>query len=127
MAAATPAAAAKASASTATSTATTTADLTGRIAIVVDDGLATGASLKAAVRALRARTPAKIVAALPVAPRGAAAKFSGDVDQFVCILTPPHFAAVGQFYADFSETSDDDVRALLARASSDDGRAPPDN
>jgi putative phosphoribosyl transferase len=104
-----------------------TADLTGRIAIVVDDGLATGASLKAAVRALRTRTPAKIVAALPVAPPGAAAKFSGDVDQFVCVLTPSHFAAVGQFYADFSETSDDDVRALLARASCDDGRAPPDN
>ncbi|GAB2918420.1 phosphoribosyltransferase [Paraburkholderia jirisanensis] len=103
------------------------ADLTGRIAIVVDDGLATGASLKAAVRALRTRTPAKIVAALPVAPPGAAAKFSGDVDQFVCVLSPPHFAAVGQFYADFSETSDADVRALLARAFSDDGRAPPDN
>jgi putative phosphoribosyl transferase len=119
MAAATPAAAVKATAST--------ADLTGRIAIVVDDGLATGASLKAAVRALRSRTPAKIIAALPVAPPGAAAKFSGDVDQFVCVLTPPHFVAVGQFYADFSETSDDDVRALLARASSDDGRAPPDN
>ncbi|HVE07664.1 MAG TPA: phosphoribosyltransferase family protein [Paraburkholderia sp.] len=103
------------------------AELAGRIAIVVDDGMATGASLKAAVRALRARAPAKIVAALPVAPAGAAAKFRGDVDEFVCALTPPQFYAVGQFYADFSETSDNDVQALLARVPADDGRAPPDN
>ncbi|CAB3750825.1 phosphoribosyltransferase [Paraburkholderia humisilvae] len=87
-----------------------------RIAIVVDDGVATGASMKAAVRALRTRQPAKIVAALPVAPPGAAKTLEEDVDEFVCALTPANFHAVGQFYADFSETTDDDVRALLAQA-----------
>ncbi|CAB3768522.1 phosphoribosyltransferase [Paraburkholderia solisilvae] len=93
----------------------TALDMQGRTAIVVDDGMATGASMKAAVRALRTRTPAKIVAALPVAPPGAHARLGDDVDEFVCVLTPANFYAVGQFYADFSETTDDDVRALLAQ------------
>ncbi|MDQ7977214.1 phosphoribosyltransferase [Paraburkholderia sp. SARCC-3016] len=93
-------------------------EIQGRIAIVVDDGVATGASMKAALRALRARRPAKIVAALPVAPPGAARRFEEEVDEFVCALTPANFYAVGQFYADFSETTDDDVRALLAQAGS---------
>jgi putative phosphoribosyl transferase len=88
----------------------------GRIAIVVDDGMATGASMKAAIRALRTRKPAKIVVALPVAPRGAAQRLAEDVDEFVCVLTPANFYAVGQFYADFSETTDDDVRTLLAQS-----------
>jgi putative phosphoribosyl transferase len=92
-------------------------EIEGRVAIVVDDGVATGASMKAAVRALRARQPAKIVAALPVAPPGATQKLAEDVDEFVCALTPVNFYAVGQFYADFSEATDDDVRALLAQAS----------
>jgi putative phosphoribosyl transferase len=90
-------------------------EIEGRVALVVDDGVATGASMKAAVRALRARRPAKIVAALPVAPPGAAHRLEEDVDEFVCALTPANFYAVGQFYADFSETTDDDVRALLAK------------
>ncbi|HEY3598099.1 MAG TPA: phosphoribosyltransferase [Paraburkholderia sp.] len=92
------------------------APVEGRIAIVVDDGMATGASLKAALRALRTMAPARIVVALPVAPPGACTRLGGDVDEFVCALTPNHFYAVGQFYADFSETTDEDVRALLARA-----------
>jgi putative phosphoribosyl transferase len=91
-------------------------EIEGRVAIVVDDGVATGASMKAAVQALRARRPAKIVAALPVAPPGAAERLAEDVDEFVCVLTPANFYAVGQFYADFSETTDHDVRALLAQA-----------
>ncbi len=92
------------------------ASVTGRIAIVVDDGMATGATLKAAVRALRSNAPAKIVAALPVAPADAGSRLADAVDDFVCALTPRMFYSVGQFYADFSETTDDEVRALLARA-----------
>lgn len=92
-------------------------DVTGRVAIIVDDGMATGASMKVAVRALRARAPSKIVAALPVAPADAANRLAHEVDEFVCAMTPDLFFSVSQFYADFSETTDDDVRALLARDS----------
>lgn len=92
------------------------AQVEGRTAIVVDDGLATGSSMHAAVRALRARRPARVIAGLPVAPLGAAADFAGIVDVFVCVADPPNFFSVGQFYADFSETTDDEVRELLARA-----------
>ena len=88
----------------------------GRVAIVVDDGMATGASLKAAVLALASLRPARIVAALPVAPPDARGRLGDAVDEFVCVATPPNFMAVGQFYADFGQTSDDEVRALLDRA-----------
>ncbi|WP_109484146.1 phosphoribosyltransferase family protein [Paraburkholderia sp. C35] len=97
--------------------------VTDRVAILVDDGLATGASMKVAARALRARRPVKIVAALPVAPSDAAARLGSDVDELVCVTAPDVFFSVSQFYADFSETTDDDVRALLARASSPSGPA----
>ena len=103
---------------------TTASPVEGRIAIVVDDGMATGASLKAAVRAVRSRAPARIVAALPVAPPEAGARMQGEVDEFVCVQTPTLFFAVGQFYADFSETTDDEVRALLARAAASPGPDP---
>jgi putative phosphoribosyl transferase len=92
-------------------------DIKGRVAIVVDDGMATGASMKAAARALRARGPSKIVAAMPVAPLGAAERFGSEIDEFVCAKTPELFFSVSQFYTDFSETTDDDVRVLLARVS----------
>lgn len=92
------------------------ADVTARIAIVVDDGMATGATLLAAVRALRSRTAAKIVVALPVAPPEARARLGDAIDEFVCAMTPRVFFSVGQFYRDFAETTDDDVRALLASA-----------
>ena len=88
----------------------------GRIAIVVDDGMATGATLIVAARALRSQAPARIIAALPVAPADAAFRLADSVDSLVCVLTPRVFYSVGQFYADFSETTDDDVRALLARS-----------
>ena len=87
----------------------------GRVVIVVDDGLATGASMLAALAALRSLKPARLVAAVPVAPPDAAARLAG-ADEFVCLDAPAGFAAVGQFYQDFGQTSDEDVRALLRRA-----------
>jgi putative phosphoribosyl transferase len=89
-------------------------DVTARIAIVVDDGMATGATLHAAARALRNRAPAKIVAALPVAPSDGRARLGDAIDEFVCAMTPRVFFSVGQFYQDFAEVTDEDVRALLA-------------
>lgn len=89
-------------------------DVTGRVIIVVDDGVATGSTICAAVKALRMRQPAQIVVAVPVAPRVAAGRILSVADQFVCLHSPSVFLAVGQFYADFEQTSDDEVRALLA-------------
>lgn len=91
----------------------------GRTVIVVDDGMATGATLKVAVAALRANAPAAIVAALPVAPADAAHRLGDSVDELVCAMKPHVFFSVGQFYADFSETDDDEVRDLLARSRRD--------
>ena len=94
--------------------ATTALDLRGRTAIVVDDGVATGASAVAACWAVRAREPARVVLAVPVAPRdwrpdGEAA------DEYVCPNRMPDFWAVGQFYDDFTQTSDEEVARLLSR------------
>lgn len=88
-------------------------EITGRTVIVVDDGMATGASMRAAVMALRSKRPTHIVVAVPVAPEGAEARLGGAADAFVCLQTPHFFHAVGQFYTDFTQTSDEEVRALL--------------
>jgi putative phosphoribosyl transferase len=88
----------------------------GRVAIVVDDGLATGASLKAAAAALASLQPARIVAALPVAPADAQHRVGDAIDELVCVQQPPGFLSVGQFYDDFGQTSDTEVSDLLARA-----------
>jgi putative phosphoribosyl transferase len=85
----------------------------GRCVIVVDDGLATGASMRAALTALALQRPAWIVAAVPVAPRATAAALSDLADHVVVLLSPTRFGAVGRWYADFEATSDDEVRALL--------------
>jgi predicted phosphoribosyltransferase len=98
-------------------------EVANRVAIIVDDGLATGASMRVAARALRTRGPSRIVAALPVAPYDAQTRIGDEVDEYVCVAAPQMFFSVSQFYADFSETSDDDVRAILARASSSSGHA----
>lgn len=90
--------------------------LKGRTVLVVDDGLATGASMKAAVLALREREPAKIVIAVPAAARETCDDFRDQVDDIVCAATPEPFHAVGLWYKDFSQTTDEEVRALLARA-----------
>ncbi|CAG4887421.1 phosphoribosyltransferase [Paraburkholderia gardini] len=95
--------------------------VSGRTVIVVDDGMATGATLKVAAQALRANAPAAIVAALPVAPADGAHRLGDSVDALVCAMKPHVFFSVGQFYADFSETADDEVRDLLARSHRDAG------
>jgi putative phosphoribosyl transferase len=89
-------------------------DLTGKTAILVDDGLATGASMQAAARAVRRHEPARIVIAVPVASRATCDRFREEVDEVVCAETPEPFYAVGNWYEDFSQTSDEEVRELLA-------------
>jgi putative phosphoribosyl transferase len=88
-------------------------DVRGRVVIVVDDGLATGASMQAAVTALRSLRPAEIVVAVPVAPSDVADEFVGAVDDFVCVEAPRNFNSVGWWYLNFDQTQDDEVRALL--------------
>ncbi|MBB5233360.1 phosphoribosyltransferase [Deinococcus budaensis] len=93
----------------------TPAPVAGRTALLVDDGVATGATLRAGVTALRALSPARVVVAVPVAPPNACRTLRTLADGVVCLLTPPDFRAVGQFYRDFAQTSDGEVRDLLAR------------
>ena len=90
-------------------------DVRGRTVIVVDDGLATGASMRAAVMALRQRGPAAIIVAVPVASAGTCEDIRHVADDCVCLHTPDPFFGVGQWYAEFGQTTDDEVRALLAR------------
>jgi len=94
-------------------------ELRDKIVILVDDGLATGATMRAAVRALRQCGAAKIVMAVPVGPSDTCDELAREADEAVCLSTPPFFQAVGQYYEDFSQTSDDDVRELLARTAKD--------
>ena len=89
------------------------ADPRGKIVILVDDGIATGASMLAAVRAVRAAGPRSIVVAVPVGPQSACAELAREADDVVCASTPPGFEAVGQVYADFHQVGDDEVRELL--------------
>lgn len=86
----------------------------GRVAIVVDDGLATGATMEAAVRALRSLGAARVVAAVPVASPEARQRIASLADEVVCLETPRYFSAVGQWYRDFDQTSDSEVSRLLA-------------
>ena len=86
-----------------------------RIVILVDDGLATGSTMIAAVRAARAQNPARIVVAVGVAPPSAIAHLRAEADDVVCLLTPGHFMAVGEFFEEFLEVTDDDVVKILAR------------
>jgi predicted phosphoribosyltransferase len=88
-------------------------DLVGHTAILVDDGLATGVSMRAAVAALRLHHPTSIVAAAPVASRDACARVSQMADECVCVMTPEPFFGVGAWYDDFSQTTDADVLELL--------------
>ncbi len=90
--------------------------IAGKTCLVVDDGLATGATIRAGVAALRRRGAASIVAAVPVASREACALVTREADEFVCLMKPPMFLAVAEWYVDFREVGTGDVRALLARA-----------
>ena len=89
-------------------------ELRGKTVIVVDDGIATGASMRVAVRAIRAEGPAGIVVAVPVAPRPVCRELADEVDDVYCAATPARFDAVGQVYDDFHQVSDDEVRSALA-------------
>ncbi len=91
-------------------------DVSGRTVVLVDDGLATGSSMRVAALALRKKNPAQIIVAVPVAAPATCAEFESEVDQVVCAVTPEPFWAVGQWYRDFSQTSDEEVRDLLRRA-----------
>ena len=90
-------------------------DVRGRTVILVDDGLATGSTMRAAALALRQQGPARVVVAVPVASREACAEFRGEVNDIVCAATPEPFMGVGRWYEDFSQTTDEEVRSLLAR------------
>ncbi len=88
-------------------------DPTGRIVIVVDNGIATGATMIAALRAVRAKLPAKLIGAVAVAPPSTLKRIRDEADEVVCLQAPPHFYAVGQFFENFSQVSDEDVIEIL--------------
>jgi putative phosphoribosyl transferase len=89
-------------------------DLNGRVAIVVDDGIATGASTRAALRAVRRQKPRRLILAVPVAPTSTLEELREEADEIVCLEEHQPFEAVGAYYADFGQTSDQEVTALLA-------------
>jgi len=88
-------------------------DVRGRTVILIDDGLATGSTMRAAIQALRRQEPAKIVVAVPVGARDICTEFQHEADEAICAVTPEPFYAVGLWYGDFSQTSDEEVQALL--------------
>jgi putative phosphoribosyl transferase len=106
-------------------------ELAGKDVVLVDDGLATGATMHAAAEAVRTKSPASVVVAVPVGSTSAVARLAAVVDRVVCLESPASFYAVGQFYSDFGQTSDEEVRELLQAAwamrdapgSTHDGRA----
>jgi putative phosphoribosyl transferase len=94
-------------------------DVRGRAVILVDDGLATGSTMRAAARALRQQRPACIIVAVPVAAASTCQEFRQEVNRIICATTPEPFYGVGQWYEDFSQTTDEEVRILLERAAQD--------
>jgi putative phosphoribosyl transferase len=92
-------------------------ELKGRTVILVDDGLATGSTMRAAVAAVRQQNPRAVVVAVPVAAVDTCYELKAEVDDIVCLYTPRDFSAVGLWYEDFSQTSDEEVRELLNEAS----------
>jgi putative phosphoribosyl transferase len=94
-------------------------DVRGRIVILVDDGLATGSTMRAAVAALRRQHPARIIVAVPVGAAETCEDFGADADEVICARTPEPFYAVGLWYGDFAQTSDEEVHDLLELAAED--------
>ncbi|MGZ5903946.1 MAG: phosphoribosyltransferase [Reyranella sp.] len=90
-------------------------DVAGRVAIVVDDGIATGATTRAALRSIAMRKPSKLVLAVPVAPAETVSELRREVDELVCLEAHEHFRAIGLHYKDFRQVSDEEVRRLLSR------------
>ncbi len=90
--------------------------LQGKIAILIDDGIATGSSMRAAINALRQHRPARVVVAIPVAPLSTCHRLRTEVDELISVLMPESFYAIGQFYADFSQVTDEEVTDLIRRA-----------
>ena len=91
-------------------------DVKGRTVILIDDGLATGATMRAALRALRQQRPARLIVAVPVGARSACRELLGEADEVICARTPEPFFGVGWWYQQFEQTSDQEVHDLLARA-----------
>jgi putative phosphoribosyl transferase len=91
-------------------------DVRGHTVILVDDGLATGSTMRAAIAALRQQQPARIIVAVPVAAASTCQEMQREVDRIICAATPEPFYGVGQWYEDFSQTTDQEVRDLLERA-----------
>ncbi|MGE6756966.1 phosphoribosyltransferase [Corallococcus interemptor] len=100
------------------------AQVEGRTVILVDDGLATGSTMRAALRAVRQLGPARVVVGVPVGAPETCAEFEREADAVVCVHTPEPFYAVGQWFEDFTQTTDDEVRELLARAAHGEESAP---
>jgi putative phosphoribosyl transferase len=94
--------------------------LTGRTAIIIDDGIATGSTARAACQVARAQGARRVVLAVPVAPPSACTTLAADADEVICLETPRHFLAIGEWYEDFSQTSDDEVVSLLRRTAGKD-------
>jgi predicted phosphoribosyltransferase len=92
------------------------ADPRGKIVILIDDGLATGASMQSAIKGLRKQDPTQIVAAVPVAPRSTTEDLQAMVDDLICVIVPEPFFGVGYWYEDFRQTTDEEVRRLLRQA-----------
>jgi putative phosphoribosyl transferase len=90
-------------------------NLKGKIVIIIDDGIATGNTIKATIIAIRKSNPKRIIVAVPVSPKDTAVKMNDLVDEFICLQTPNEFYGVGQFYDDFSQVSDDEVIDLLKK------------
>ncbi|MEO8260593.1 MAG: phosphoribosyltransferase [Acidobacteriota bacterium] len=101
-------------------------DVRDRVVVLVDDGLATGSTMRAAVQAVRQQGPSRIVVAVPVAPRSTCTDLERVADEVVCVETPDPFSAVGQWYREFSQIGDDEVRELLRNGAERGVRLQPD-
>lgn len=97
-------------------------DLRDKTVLLIDDGLATGSSMRAAVQAVRGHAPARIAVAVPVGAPDTCREFADVADAIICARTPERFSAVGLWYRDFSQTTDEEVRALLHQRSETVGR-----